>query len=137
MKTLQALIVEDIFDLATIFSQALKDAGYQVTCLADGLAAETYLDENVPDLLLLDIHLPNLRGDKLLKRVRQDPRLCYTKIIIVTADSRRGDELREQADLVLHKPVSYLQLRDLSSRLTAVMITPYRSNSIPNAHPPS
>ncbi|VAW43178.1 hypothetical protein MNBD_CHLOROFLEXI01-1967 [hydrothermal vent metagenome] len=121
MKTPQALIVEDVSDLSIIFSKAVTAAGYEATCLADGQIAQTYLANHIPDLLVLDIHLPGLRGDMLLKQVQEDTRFSKTKIIIVTADTRRGDELREDADLVLQKPVSYLQLRDLSSRLTAVM----------------
>jgi CheY-like chemotaxis protein len=121
MKTPQALIVEDVSDLSIIFSQALSAAGYEATCLADGKLAQTYLANHIPDLLVLDIHLPGLRGDILLEQIQKDVRFSKTKIIIVTADTLRGDELREDADLVLQKPVSYLQLRDLSGRLTAVM----------------
>lgn len=121
MKKPQALIVEDVSDLATIFTHALTAANYAVTCLADGLAAQRYLANHVPDLLLLDIFLPTLKGDALLKLVRQDERFAKTKIILVTADTRRGEELQDEVDFVLHKPVSYRQLRDLSSRLTAVM----------------
>lgn len=121
MKTPQALIVEDVSDLATIFAQALHAAGYEVQTLADGSLAQDYLQAIVPDLLVLDIHLPNLNGDELLHQVQEDSRFAQTKIIIVTADVRRGAELNDAVDLVLQKPVSYVQLRDLSSRLTAAM----------------
>ena len=121
MKTPQALIVEDVTDLSDIFAEALTAAGYSVFCLADGVAAYTYLQENIPDLLLLDIHLPGIKGDSLLQQVQEDSRFKQTKYIIVTADAYRGDELREVADLVLLKPVSYRQLRDLSGRLTVAM----------------
>ncbi len=121
MKTPQALIVEDISDLSIIFSQALAAAGYETTCLADGHIAQNYLNKHIPDLLVLDIHLPGVRGDMLLKQVQDDARFNETKIIIVTADTRWGNELREDADLVLQKPVSYRQLRDLSGRLATIM----------------
>ena len=121
MKTPQALIVEDVSDLSIIFSEALSAAGYEATCLSDGLKAQTYLQTNTPDLLVLDIHLPGIKGDSLLQELQQDGRFQQTKFIIVTADAQRGEELREEADLVLLKPVSYRQLRDLSGRLTSVM----------------
>ncbi|WP_420631743.1 response regulator [Candidatus Leptofilum sp.] len=124
MKVPQALIVEDVTDLAVIFAQAIAAAGYEVTTLADGLLAQTYLNETVPDLILLDIHLPHLRGDKLFQHLHRDPQFNQTKIIIVTADSHRGEELREEVDLVLLKPISYLQLRDLTSRLATVQKSP-------------
>lgn len=117
MKTPQALIVEDVPDLSQIFAEALDAAGYNVTCLADGLAAHTYLQDATPDLLVLDLHLPRLRGDSLLQHVQQNGRFNHTKVIIVTADAYRGQELQKEVDLVLLKPISYRQLRDLSSRL--------------------
>jgi CheY-like chemotaxis protein len=121
MKTPQALIVEDVSELSDIFAEAISAAGYEVSCLSDGLVAHTYLQDNTPDLLVLDIHLPGLKGDSLLQQTQLDGRFAQTKYIIVTADAYRGEALRELADLVLLKPVSYRQLRDLSGRLATVM----------------
>ena len=121
MKTPHALIVEDTPELAEIFSMALTAAGYQTEVLDNGQSARQHLATETPDLLLLDIHLPNLNGDRLLAEVRQMPHLAQTLVILATADTRRGEELREVADFVLQKPISFTQLRDLSSRLTSVM----------------
>lgn len=121
MKTPRALIVEDVPDLAEIFSLAINAAGYQTTILTNGQQAKQFLANDVPDLLVLDIHLPFYSGDRLLEEIRQRPHFAHTMIIVVTADTRRGEELRDIADFVLHKPISFKQLRDLSSRLTAAM----------------
>lgn len=121
MKTPRALIVEDAPDLAEIFSLALRAAGYQTTILDNGLQAKQFLTHEIPDLLLLDIHLPHYSGDRLLEEIRHLPHFTQTMIIIVTADTRRGEELRDIADFVLHKPISFTQLRDLSRRLTEAM----------------
>ncbi|MEZ4593580.1 MAG: response regulator [Chloroflexota bacterium] len=121
MKTPRALIVEDAPDLAEIFSLALRTAGYHTTILDNGLQAKQFLTHETPDLLLLDIHLPHYSGDRLLEEIRHLSHFAQTMIIIVTADTRRGEELRDIADFVLHKPIGFKQLRDLSSRLTAAM----------------
>ena len=121
MKTPRALIVEDVPDLAQIFTMALAAAGFRTTCIEDGAKARQYLNDTTPDLIVLDLHLPFYSGDHLLAEIRQAPQFAHTKIIIVPADTRRGEELREDADLVLLKPISFIQLRDLSKRLTAVM----------------
>ncbi|WP_420627170.1 response regulator [Candidatus Leptofilum sp.] len=121
MKTPRALIVEDVPDLAQIFTLALTAAGFRTTSVADGSTAKHYLATETPDLIVLDVHLPFYSGDRLLEEIRKLPRFEHTVFIIVTADTRRGEELRNQADLVLHKPISFTQLRDLSKRLTAVM----------------
>ncbi len=121
MKTPHALIVEDTPELAEIFSLALIAAGYQTQVLDNGQSARQHLATETPDLLLLDIHLPHFNGDRLLVEVRQMPHLAQMLVILATADTRRGEELREVADFVLQKPISFAQLRDLSSRLTAAM----------------
>lgn len=121
MMTPHALIVEDMPDLAEIFSLALLAAGYKTTILDNGQKAKEFLANQVPDLLLLDIHLPFYSGDRLLEEIRQLPHFDQTLIILVTADTRRGDELREVADFVLQKPISFIQLRDLTHRLTDAM----------------
>lgn len=121
METPHALIVEDTPELAEIFAMALMAAGYQTQVLDNGQSARQFLATESPDLLLLDIHLPHYSGDRLLEEVRQLPHLAQTLVILATADTRRGEELRDVADFVLQKPISFAQLRDLSSRLTAAM----------------
>jgi DNA-binding response OmpR family regulator len=121
MEKPKALIVEDSLELIAMFAQALLEAGYEVACLTDGESAQAYLATTIPDLLLLDLHLPHISGEQLITQVRQEARFRQTRIIIVSADYRRGDELQELADLVLQKPVSYQQLRDLSNRFAPDM----------------
>ena len=124
MEKPKALIVEDSLELIAMFALALLEAGYEVACLTDGESAQAYLTATTPDLLLLDLQLPTISGEQLITQVRQDARFRQTRIIVVSADYRRGDELQELADLVLQKPVSYQQLRDLSNRFTPGMPLP-------------
>jgi CheY-like chemotaxis protein len=67
--------------------------------------------------VVLDLHLPGVSGRKLLDVIRADGRLTKTRVILATADYRTAEELRDSADLVLLKPISFKQLRDLSARL--------------------
>ncbi len=112
-----ALVIEDDEDLATIFSEALQSAGYAVETIRDGELARRRLKEIVPDIILLDMHLPKVAGSKLLSGIRSDSRLSGTRVVIATADARLGEEYRETADFVLIKPISFTQLRDLTMRL--------------------
>lgn len=112
-----SLIVEDDEDLAEIFSQALTAAEYKTEIISDGLVAHQRLKEVVPDVIVLDMHLPNMAGDKLLKQIREDARLEKTRVVVATADAQMGEHMRGLADLVLIKPISFTQLRDLSVRL--------------------
>jgi two-component system cell cycle response regulator DivK len=113
-----ALIIEDDEDLASIFAEALRGIGYGVEHVADGkLAQERLKSGPVPFIILLDMHLPHISGGDLLTTIKQDERFDKTILIITTADARMGDMYRDQADFVMIKPISFLQLRDLTARL--------------------
>src|SRR5215475_12926617 len=113
-----ALIIEDDEDLANIFAEALRGVGFEVEHIADGkLALERLKNGNIPFIMLLDMHLPHVSGGDLLSAVKADERFNHTTIIITTADARMGDLYRDQADFVLIKPISFVHLRDLTSRL--------------------
>lgn len=112
-----ALIIEDDEDLAEIFGKALSAAGYATEFIEDGLAAQTRLQEIAPAIITLDMHIPHLAGDKLLRQIRADERLKKTRVIVATADAAMGENARSAADLVLIKPITFSQLRDLASRL--------------------
>ena len=113
-----ALIIEDDEDLASIFAEALRGIGYEVEHVADGkLAQERLKSGDVPFIILLDMHLPHISGGDLLANIKQDERFENTIVIITTADARMGDMYRDQADFVMIKPISFVQLRDLTARL--------------------
>ena len=116
MNTL-ALIIEDDQDLSEIFSQALNAAGFETEIIGDGQAAEERLKLVTPAVIVLDMHIPHVPGNILLKQIRADARLNKTRVVVATADAQMGENMRGQADLVLIKPISFTQLRDLSARL--------------------
>jgi two-component system cell cycle response regulator DivK len=114
-----ALIIEDDEDLANIFAEALRGVGFDVELAADGRLARERLKNGIaPYLILLDMHLPHISGADLLTQViRRDEQFANTIVIITTADARMGEAYTEQADFVLIKPISFVQLRDLTNRL--------------------
>lgn len=114
-----ALIIEDDEDLASIFAEALRGVGFDVELVADGrVALERLKNGPAPFLILLDMHLPHISGADLLTNViKKDERFAETIIIITTADARMGEAYTEQVDFVMIKPISFVQLRDLTSRL--------------------
>ena len=111
-----AYIVEDNIDTVTIFRSALELAGYEVEVVLDGAVAQKRLAEIIPALIILDLHMPNVTGDILLKQVRADERLKEARVFLATADANMAAQLRDQAELVLLKPIGFTQLRDLAER---------------------
>jgi len=112
-----ALIVEDDKDLGTIFAEAIKAAGYETEIIADGREASLRLMQITPNLVILDLHLPHVSGRELLHQIRADDRLAATNVIVTTADGRQAEDLLEEADFCLVKPLSFSQLRELAKRL--------------------
>jgi CheY-like chemotaxis protein len=112
-----ALVVEDDTDLSIIFSESFKAAGFETEIVRDGAVAVQRLAETVPDVVALDLHLPGVSGEEILDRICADDRMTETRVIITTADPRMADTLDDRAFLVLLKPISFSQLRDLAKRL--------------------
>jgi CheY-like chemotaxis protein len=112
-----AVIVEDNLLLSNMFSRALRDIDYRTWIIEDGRSAIEWLSGNVPDLLLLDLHLPFISGKDIFEKFEHDPRFRNTYIVLVTADARLGETLRERVDFFLNKPVDLGQLQQMAHRL--------------------
>jgi CheY-like chemotaxis protein len=112
-----ALVIEDDQKQATVFAQALRMAEYETEIIRDGQEALNRLGEVIPALVVLDLHLPKISGKDIFQQIRADQRLNQTRVMLATADPLFAETLRSEVDLVLLKPISFNQLRDLASRL--------------------
>lgn len=115
------LIVEDDPDLSNIFSEAVHAAGFETEFVLNGRVALERLHTVTPHLVILDLHLPEVSGKDILAYIRSEPRLKKTMVVIATADAIMGESLRDEADFVLIKPITFAQLRDMSARLKPAM----------------
>jgi CheY-like chemotaxis protein len=111
-----ALIIEDDEKLAIIFAEALRVAEFETEIIRDGATALTRLAATRPAVVMLDLHLPQVSGRDILHQIRADERLTATRVILATADPITAERLRPEANLVLLKPISFNQLRDLVKR---------------------
>jgi DNA-binding response OmpR family regulator len=109
-------IVEDDPHLSQIFTITLSES-FETESITDGAHALIRLHEVVPNLVVLDINLPGASGAQILHVIRADSRFESTRVILATADFRQADELQDKADIVLLKPISIMQLRELANRL--------------------
>ena len=117
-----ALIVEDEFDISIVFSRALQAAGFETEVIRNGGTAMEWLSSSRPDIVVLDLNLPRVGGQEILQYIRADARLTKIPVIVATAYARLAEGVRDQADQVLFKPISFAQLRDLSARLVGGML---------------
>ena len=112
-----SLIIEDDIKLSEVFSKSLENAKFETQIVHDGQLAIERLRHLTPEVVILDLHLPLVSGEAVLKYLRSWQRFSKTMVILVTADPGWGENLRLETDFVLIKPVSPLLLRELASRL--------------------
>jgi serine/threonine-protein kinase len=102
----------------SILSQAIP--GAQVSCVADGEAALSWIDRNPPELVLLDLQMPGLNGLEVMAAMRGSERAARTRVIVATAVGTAHDwkVLSEfEADAFLVKPVTASQMKRAVSRI--------------------
>lgn len=116
MPKLLAFIIEDDPQLNHVFSVTLK-ADFEIHSIVDGMRAIEELATTSPALVVLDMNLPGASGREVLTYIRAQKHLSDTRVILATADALQADLLQDEVDLVLLKPVSPVQLRDLASRM--------------------
>jgi CheY-like chemotaxis protein len=114
-----ALVIEDHKDISELFQTVLQQSGFQTEIVPTGDGAVARLADVVPDVVILDLHLPGVQGDEILHQIRADARMAETRVIVITAYAALARTLQDEADLVLIKPISLNLLRRLVSRLQA------------------
>ncbi len=78
------LLVEDDPFLIEIYSTKLKEAGFRVETAEDGETALKKVKEQIPDLVLLDVVLPNFNGWEILRKIKTDDAIKAVKVVILS-----------------------------------------------------
>ncbi len=121
MSSQRLVIVEDDPDLAATLTLALEKDGYQVRSFPTGRMGLEGILGNPPDLVLLDLNLPDLDGLSVCRELRETPAVRDLPIIMLTARVEESDRvlgLDLGADDYITKPFS---LRELKSRIKALL----------------
>ena len=90
-----ALVVDDSITVRRVTQRLLERNGMRVVTAKDGLEAVSVLQDEVPDVILLDIEMPRMDGYEVASHVRNDPRLKAVPIVMIT--SRVGEKHRARA----------------------------------------
>lgn len=107
------LVVDDNRDAVEIIKTVLVANGYSVRSANSGSAALAQVDEQVPDLTILDIMMPEMSGMEVLKQLKERTETAHMPVIMCTAkvqDSDLLDGYRSGADYYLTKPFTAQQL---------------------------
>lgn len=121
MSKKKILIVEDEDSLLKLESILLTSKGYDVQGVKDGRAALEAIEKNLPDLVLLDIMLPEIDGFEVCRRIKSDPKTKKIPVIMLTAKKSREDMARGEqvgADWYITKPFKSAMVIETIQRFT-------------------
>jgi len=89
----QILIVEDNVDLAEMLDTLFQDLGYEVLIIPYGEEALVLCEERMPELVILDIYLPDIDGYEVCRRLRKNPRTEHIAVIFLSVRTLQDDKL--------------------------------------------
>ncbi len=113
-------VVDDDHELVTIVRVILEQKGFNVRCAYNGPQLFVGLEEQRPDLIILDIMMPEMDGLEVLTRLKGNPNTAYIPVILLTAKVQYEDVLggyKMGADHYLTKPFTRTQLMTGINRL--------------------
>ena len=90
----EVLIVDDDPDIRGLLGFALEDAGFEVREASDGATALAELEEDAPDLMVLDVMMPGIDGFGVLRAMRQRQLARGTRVLLLTCKTEERDYLR-------------------------------------------
>jgi DNA-binding response OmpR family regulator len=118
VEPLEALIIEDDLYIAKFFQFLLRQEGVEAEVVVNGRQTRQLLKTQTPQIILLDLMLPDMHGTQILKMIRDDPRFQASWVIVVTADgSFVSNYSQEGVDFCLIKPIDAIDMRRLIGRL--------------------
>jgi two-component system cell cycle response regulator DivK len=115
------LYIEDNADNKTLIERALEAHPYTLIWAETGQAGLEQAAQIKPDVILLDINLPDMDGYEVARRLKQNATLTHIPIIAITANALKGDvekALAAGCDVYLAKPIN---IRELWVKIMAVM----------------
>jgi two-component system phosphate regulon response regulator PhoB len=121
MSRERILVVDDEEDLLELVNYNLSREGFRVECVASGEGALAAARKNLPDLIVLDLLLPNVDGLEICRRLKADEKTRHIPVIMLTAKSAEADMvsgLELGADDYMTKPFSP---RVLLARIKAIL----------------
>jgi twitching motility two-component system response regulator PilH len=117
----KVMVVDDAQSDLKMMESILQAAGHQVLAYATGERLEDKLAAEQPDVLLLDIVMPQRNGYDILRAVKKDERTRHTPVVLVTSKTQESDKLwgrRQGADEYVTKPFTPEQLVTVVRRFT-------------------
>ena len=121
-KETKVLIVDDDPDILFATTRIVEKAGYQVFTASSAAECLVSARENLPDLILMDVMLPDLEGPELCRKIKEDPDLGHVFVVLIsgkrTGSEEQANGLDAGADGYIARPISS---RELTARIDSMV----------------
>jgi len=122
----RVLVVEDDLEVVSFLNKLLIYLGYDVTVVSNGREALIHLRNQLPDIIITDILMPQMGGLDFCRALRHDPRTCLIPVVMLSARAElqeRLDGFRAGADDYIIKPFDVLELK---ARVESILLRSQR-----------
>ncbi|MCW6038255.1 response regulator [Spirulina subsalsa FACHB-351] len=109
----KVLVVEDSLAQRQMISDLLKGSGLTVAVASNGLEAIEQMKEYSPDIVVLDIVMPEMNGYELCRRIKSDPKTQHVPVVMCSSKGEEFDRywgMRQGADAYIAKPFQPMEL---------------------------
>ena len=122
------LIVEDEEDAAELFAEMMRVSGFRVLKTSTSTPALSMMTAEKPDVVILDIMMPEISGLDILRQMRSDPALANIPVVVVSATTMPADiksGMEAGASTYLTKPVGFQELKEAVVRVLGSQSTTF------------
>ena len=115
MNEKTVLIIEDEEDAAELFAEMMRVSGFRVLKTSSGAPALAMMTNEKPDIVILDIMMPEISGIDVLRQMRRNQNLANVPVVVVSAKSMPADiknGMEAGASTYLTKPVGFIELKE-------------------------
>ncbi|MBF2049908.1 MAG: response regulator [Leptolyngbya sp. IPPAS B-1204] len=114
------LVIDDIEDNAFLLQTLLESEGYRVEVASSGPVGLSLIETTPPDLVLLDVMMPEMNGFEVVQRIRQNPNLPFIPILLISghAEDASAQIAGIRVDGFVSKPIDF---EELLSRVRAIL----------------
>ena len=118
------VIIEDELDAAEMLGEMMRVSGFRVVKSYSSSPAMSIIRKEMPDVIILDIMMPDISGLDILRLMQAEPSLAGIPVVVVSAKSMPNDiktGLDAGAAMYLTKPVGFLDLKNAIYKVTATV----------------
>ena len=121
MSQIYSLVIADNLENGGKIQRVLDQAGFHTQAVTTGSRAQVQLAFTNPNLIILDLNLPDLPGEVILRQIKAQHRLRQSQLILLAGDAQVAQDAKDLADQILIKPINDKQLEMIALNIFSLV----------------